>query len=259
MSLGTEPPEVRGEWLHRSAARQAALTSRLTLLLERVVRLHRGAAPEVRAEALRLVPWLFDGVRGEFLPDLPPPRAQSLSFECAPGHVLFLRGAALDDPQERRLAAIFADQVRLAHDLALARDILRRESRHDPLTGLMNLRALEADAPSFEGEGYHLAVIDVDGLKALNDTQGHLAGDELLRRFAQKFQACSPSVYRTGGDEFVLLARAEQVAPTSAQLAPLRCSVGWAEIGSDWRAAYRLADARMYRVKAEHKGGGVTL
>lgn len=221
------------------------------LLLELLPRLHRGTPAEVRREVSRMVPWLFSGVRGEFV--AAPGEAPGLSLACAPDQVLHLSGPVLDDPQERRLAAIFAEQVRLAYAAALDREALRRESRQDPLTGLLNRRALEADAPRFGEQGYHLAVIDVDGLKEINDRQGHHAGDTRLRRLARIFQASAPFVYRLGGDEFVLLAPSSQVTFLDARFATLPCSVGWAEVGPDWRAAYRVADAGMYRVKLRRK------
>ena len=92
----------------------------------------------------------------------------------------------------------------------------------DPLTGAGNRRALERDLRMFlaQVERYShalsLVVIDVDGLKAVNDVQGHEAGDALLRQLAT---ACigelraGDGFYRIGGDEFVaVLLHADSVA-----------------------------------------------
>ncbi|AFD26919.1 GGDEF domain-containing protein [Deinococcus gobiensis] len=91
---------------------------------------------------------------------------------------------------------------------AQAREAALSELAHrDPLTGLHNRRALDDDLEK-AGPRPLLAVIDIDGLKAVNDAQGHQAGDDLLRHFAAGFvQAAAQGdrVYRLGGDEFALL------------------------------------------------------
>ena len=84
------------------------------------------------------------------------------------------------------------------------------EASTDALTGLANRRSLLGDleraslvsAPSF------LTMFDLDGFKYYNDTYGHPAGDELLRRIAKALdREAGPGVraYRLGGDEFCLL------------------------------------------------------
>jgi len=89
----------------------------------------------------------------------------------------------------------------------------------DGLTGLYNHRhffqLLEAEIEEAEREEHHIAVIMVDldrqqGLKAINDSLGHLAGDELLRQVGQflvREVRHEDVVARYGGDEFVVLAR----------------------------------------------------
>lgn len=82
---------------------------------------------------------------------------------------------------------------------------------HDPLTGLSNRRRfeLELDAalghPAGQGA---LLLVDIDHFKAVNDTLGHHAGDELLLAVARALTACigdAGSVSRIGGDEFAVL------------------------------------------------------
>lgn len=147
--------------------------------------------------------------------------------------------------------------------------VLDRLVHHDPLTHLHNRRALERDLDRAvrENVGCWLAVIDVDGLKRVNDTRGHAAGDDLLRRFACGFAgAVGPGgrAYRLSGDEFALLLTG--AGPTAQQVVAevtrevrevyreARASVGAArwhagETGSAWLSR---ADRAMYR----HKRGG---
>lgn len=101
------------------------------------------------------------------------------------------------------------------------------QARHDALTGLLNRREFEArlertlTAVQAGSEECSLLFIDLDRFKPVNDTCGHLAGDELLRQIAQLFQGRlrdEDILGRLGGDEFGVilancnLARARQVA-----------------------------------------------
>ncbi len=86
-------------------------------------------------------------------------------------------------------------------------------SMHDELTGLLNRRALTSDLETSLDEAKSaisrlaLITLDLDGFKAVNDSYGHNAGDDLLITVAQRisnFLSESSQLYRTGGDEFVL-------------------------------------------------------
>jgi diguanylate cyclase len=97
---------------------------------------------------------------------------------------------------------------RLRGRLRTARRELAYEANTDALTGLLNRRGLESGIAGRSGRRrFAMLSIDVDGLKAVNDTRGHQAGDALLRQVAD---ACR-SVLRTGdligrmgGDEFAV-------------------------------------------------------
>lgn len=91
---------------------------------------------------------------------------------------------------------------------------LRRQIRQDALTGILNRQGLEdAAMRSIANAQRHrralsLVVCDLDGFKALNDSYGHLAGDDALRAFAQLLIAAmrrGDVVARMGGDEFGVL------------------------------------------------------
>jgi len=84
----------------------------------------------------------------------------------------------------------------------------------DPLTGAGNRRALERDLQLWVAQAVRydhdlsLVMIDLDGLKAVNDVKGHDAGDALLRQLASSFTAqlrAGDGFYRVGGDEFIAL------------------------------------------------------
>lgn len=157
---------------------------------------------------------------------------------------------------------------------------LARKALTDALTGLPNRSALEqhltaalADAAQ-RGSQFMVLFLDLDGFKAVNDTHGHLAGDELLRQVADRLCEAvrqGDKVFRMGGDEFVIIVVDDSAAEALATrvLAALRkpyClgdtnvtvtgSVGvgvYPEDGTDARSLIRSADASMYRVKQEGK------
>lgn len=153
-------------------------------------------------------------------------------------------------------------------------DALVREARdwegaasRDPLTGLGNRRALEG-ALDRAPPCCTLLVLDLDGLKQVNDTRGHAAGDQLLQLVGRVLaQGCAAGdvAFRTGGDEFVLLLQGERSAPalTAWQAEVQRrleeagfpgVSLAWGAArcpadGHDARALLELADQRMYQAK----------
>ncbi len=106
-----------------------------------------------------------------------------------------------------------------------------RQALHDPLTGLANrTQLLERARPALASAGSDappvaLLMVDLDGFKDVNDTFGHLAGDELLRLVGARLAgAVRPDdmVARFGGDEFAILLSdlsAESVANWPAGLA----------------------------------------
>lgn len=145
-----------------------------------------------------------------------------------------------------------------------------RAASVDPMTGLANRRAWR-EALAREGarvlrhdSGAVVAVVDLDGLKAVNDLHGHLAGDVLIQRAATALRAAvrdTDLVARLGGDEFAVLA-VETTGRSSARLAArirrsladagVEASVGAAAAGADRSLpeALEAADHAMYREKA---------
>ncbi len=107
-----------------------------------------------------------------------------------------------------------AQQGRLQEKLDTARQQIFFLTNHDLLTGLPNRRALEerlesalASAKS-QGSTHALLYVDIDFFHRINDSFGHLAGDELLRRLVPVLQASlrqGEMLSRIGGDEFAVL------------------------------------------------------
>jgi GGDEF domain-containing protein len=127
------------------------------------------------------------------------------------------------------------------------------EAAHDPMTGVLNRKGLfEAYEASFE-EAYNIVyVIDIDGLKTVNDTLGHAEGDRFIKNVANQLdntaKAADGVVARVGGDEFVLLVK-EIISFGN----PENFSYGWVCIADyvNLDAALDQADTNMYTRKKE--------
>ncbi len=98
--------------------------------------------------------------------------------------------------------------------------ILQGVSQRDPLTGLLNRRALQERFDELAGKGFSaLALYDIDDFKKVNDDFGHELGDEVLVAMAKALAPGSDSIaIRMGGEEFVLLFR----GPNALERAELR-------------------------------------
>jgi len=175
-----------------------------------------------------------------------------------------------------------ADNARLARALTAQQHLLRRQALTDPLTGLPN-RVLFDDRLQHalalharHGRPVVAAFLDLDDFKAVNDTFGHAAGDELLIEVARRVSTAvrtGDTVARLGGDEFAVLLedttapqttieriRAALSAPfTLADAArTVRTSLGVAEAGTGDGPVtadelLARADAAMYTAKRAAK------
>ncbi len=141
------------------------------------------------------------------------------------GHVILVDGAVSPvHARDRRLLGTVVTFRNVTAATKLARE-LTFHANHDPLTGLLNRRAFHAqlqraiiNAGEF-GTGNALLYLDLDQFKAVNDSGGHLAGDELLRQLAvllSKQLREHDTVARLGGDEFAVLL--ENCTPADALL-----------------------------------------
>ena len=156
---------------------------------------------------------------------------------------------------------------------------LREQAEHDHLTGLYNRRRFHEELRrqigrvARNGEPAMLAMIDLDRFKDVNDRDGHVAGDELLRAVGRALAARlrrSDTLGRLGGDEFaaILVGADEEAGAAIAHMlvgaveevaggaAPVSASVGLARIEADDDPASVLAraDEAMYAAKASGRG-----
>lgn len=187
---------------------------------------------------------------------------------------LFARHGGLEEPEDRERLQRVLDQVTtLATEAALAE--LEATALTDALTDVGNRRAMElagrasVAAAVRSGTQLSVAVLDLDGLKALNDTHGHSAGDKALAGLAAALRSAlrdTDQVFRVGGDEFVALlplAAAPTVASLmerAAQLDAPAFSWGSATVpddGTDLFTVLETADRRLYdaRRSAGYYGG----
>ncbi|PWJ55864.1 diguanylate cyclase (GGDEF) domain-containing protein [Quadrisphaera granulorum] len=150
---------------------------------------------------------------------------------------------------------------------------IRAQAMTDALTGLGNRRALQEALAGVEGGAVvGLVVIDLDRFKAVNDTLGHAAGDELLVELARRLRESAGSdevVVRLGGDEFALVvpgadratARRRAAAAVTVLSRPVRLGHSTASVGASAGVAVaplhatsavvlqERADEAMYRAK----------
>jgi diguanylate cyclase (GGDEF)-like protein len=156
-------------------------------------------------------------------------------------------------------------------------------ARHDTLTGLPNRFSLTEDMQqavkaTADGEGAALLFLDLDKFKAVNDTLGHAAGDDLLREVARRLRRCvrdQDMVARLGGDEYGILLKgdctrleaamvarrilADMRAPVTVQGRQLHIgvSIGIAMLPEDSLIPdelFRCSDVAMYAAKQDGRG-----
>jgi diguanylate cyclase (GGDEF)-like protein len=154
------------------------------------------------------------------------------------------RAFADDDSEHRRIVGSIEDVSATVR--------LRAEARNDPLTGLLNRKALEerlASALADDPLGVYVAFIDLDDFKEVNDTFGHDAGDKVLTAVAARLRSAvrpEDAVGRYGGDEFVIVCR--RIGDRAAEALTGRIQVSLVDrisfAGGTWQPAASLGTAR---------------
>ncbi|HEY0869977.1 MAG TPA: GGDEF domain-containing protein, partial [Acidothermaceae bacterium] len=189
------------------------------------------------------------------------------------------RGAVIED-----LVGVSLILVGIMLTLVKARDrvdhainSLRYEAEHDAVTGLLSRRAFDADIEQLDAEQpASLILVDIDDFKTVNDTFGHVVGDQTLRIVADALTANSRQgdrAYRLGGDELAVLMsgivpasalrraevirRAVETAPTAfvvrRERGAVTVSLGVASLpphAPRKSELLRAADAAMYQAKS---------
>jgi diguanylate cyclase (GGDEF)-like protein len=169
----------------------------------------------------------------------------------------------------RVLSTLLSKQL-AADDLQRRAERAESDALIDVLTGLFNRRGwerfIEREAGRSQRYGLQATVflMDVDGLKTVNDTAGHAAGDETIKRVADAIRSVTRDhdvAARLGGDEFALLA--VETSPLDAQTLNERLEAAFADAAVDvsigrahcsahggLEQATAFADELMYQQKA---------
>ena len=279
--------ELVGNQVH---FRSAAVSAELVRLLEQGLPKSRSLAWRSlqQSEALFIDRYQDSPVR---IGALVNEGVQALAFvpltagDPARGLVLIIArvgNAAPWSENDRNLFLTAAQSVQLSHERQLSMERLREAALTDPLTRLGNRRALEValllglTEARKTHSGLGLISLDLDGLKVINDREGHDRGDALLAGFAAALRLAfrgDDALFRVGGDEFVVLVKHPAPAGTAAvgslarvQVAlerlrssgfsQVNVSAGIATFPDDCDEAeelLRLSDQRMYLQKQEHK------
>ncbi|HVB87617.1 MAG TPA: diguanylate cyclase [Candidatus Dormibacteraeota bacterium] len=139
------------------------------------------------------------------------------------------------DSQELRARLNVGERILdLQRNLIQAREELRFRACHDVLTGLANRGSVldmanrEYSRQSREGGSFGLIIIDLDHFKSVNDTHGHLCGDEVLHEAARRLLASVrnyDTVGRYGGEEFLVIAPATDGPGTLALAERIRQAI----------------------------------
>lgn len=161
------------------------------------------------------------------------------------------------------------------------REHLRKEARQDALTGILNAGAgkklIEKRLTNtMDGEYQAMFIMDLDDFKGINDSMGHMAGDEALKLFADHLRRTfreSDIYYRLGGDEFVAFVsglheprkqleqimqralRGQQTLKTGERQIRFSAGIYATDQSLEFRDFYVKADMALYQAKREGKNG----
>jgi diguanylate cyclase (GGDEF)-like protein len=203
---------------------------------------------------------------------------QIASAFLVPANWILVAHYPLDTAAEWLLAMGFfiGVSVRAQQELSVANDQmltaqadLRKLADRDPLTSLVNRRALPEVFRDVQPTGAMFVFFDLDGFKEINDRHGHQAGDACLVRFAAALTSSfrpSDAIIRYAGDEFVVIAKGtseiaiedrinelrNRLRSSTAGDLPIRFSYGVSRLdpGGNPDEALKLADEAMYRKKS---------
>jgi len=187
-----------------------------------------------------------------------------------------------DEQELRARLSVGRRILDLQKNLIEAREELRFNATHDVLTGIVNrgvaLHALQQEHARQirEGGSFGLILADIDHFKLVNDTYGHICGDEVLREVTRRMKGCVrpyDTVGRYGGEEFLIVVpsseglgalqladrirTAIEAAPVSTQSAQIKLTASFGVAASTSArpltpdVLLRLADEALYRAKKQ--------
>ncbi len=181
----------------------------------------RLVADTIGGEEPRLVPTRS----GQNMLVLPLPAAD------VPAGAVVVHPITPEDPEfSLDLARLFGTQVGIAIEHLFKISELQHEVTRDELTGIGNRKHANTLLDSLE-DGDAVILLDLDGFKEINDSQGHAAGDQVLQDLSAHLRRClrdSDTSARLGGDEFLVVARRAFADPLGVAD---RILVGWARNG----------------------------
>ncbi len=163
-------------------------------------------------------------------------------------------------------SAIFCPTIATALFVYYVFEILQ-QTKKDSLTALLNRHAYNSDICKNPEEITALISIDMNGLKGINDTQGHAAGDEALLTLALCFNKALKSRqfgYRIGGDEFVIICRKTSQDEMNELIKRIEtyvgetkynCAIGYSYSGDGEKTVEEMqkeSDMMMYAVKERY-------
>ena len=140
------------------------------------------------------------------------------------------------DAEELRARLLVGERIlNLQDDLIAAREELRFRATHDILTGIPNRASImdalrsELSRQRREHHSFGVILVDIDHFKQVNDTYGHLYGDEVLRTVARRMKECIrpyDTVGRYGGEEFLIIVASSDAVGTMTLAERIRAAVG---------------------------------
>lgn len=220
---------------------------------------------------LGLLPYIVVGLYCVFLIYILFKRSNKQSMEIIP--IAFLcfalgSGVLLPFVLGSAYANIFCTTIAISLFVYYVFSILQL-TKKDALTGLLNRQAYYADISTRPEDISAMVSLDMNGLKTINDTRGHAAGDDALVTLSLCLNRAlkrRQSAYRVGGDEFVIVCRktthievlqlVERIRNSVAETA-CSCSIGYSSSEDGTKSPDVLlseSDRMMYEEKAEYYG-----